>query len=366
MVKQWPFYAKLTILVILMYLIFYGFFIGQHIFLPLGFAFLFSVLLRPLEKRFLKWRVPKLLSIIITIVIGILCLAGLIMFLSHQISSFVKDVPAVKENLAGLWDKIQQWLLQTFHISQEQQKNLIDKAAKDTMSNIKPVGTIGAITGSLATLILIPVYVFLFLYYRAHLLRFVSEIFDSKHSARVEEVIHEIRYVMQHYITGLLTETTIVAVLNVAGLILIGAPYALLLGIISAILNLIPYIGGLIAVVLTALITFSNTGSVTKLIWSVVIFLIVQLIDNNFLVPRVIASKIKLNALISIVGVLIGGALCGIGGMFLSLPLIAVCKVIFDRVDELKPWGKLLGDDIPSANFRILLAKKRKAKTASK
>jgi len=165
---------------------------------------------------------------------------------------------------------------------------------------------------------------------------------------------------MQHYITGLLTETSIVAVLNIIGLLIIGAPFAILLGLIAAILNLIPYIGGLIAVVLTALITFSNTGSVTKMVWAIVIFMIVQLIDNNFLVPKVIASRVKLNALISIVGVLIGGALCGVGGMFLSIPFIAICKVIFDRVEDLKPWGKVLGDDIPVANLRHVLRKRKK------
>ena len=93
--------------------------------------------------------------------------------------------------------------------------------------------------------------------------------------------------------------------------------------------------------------------------------MIVQLIDNNFLVPRIIASRVKLNALISIVGVLIGGALCGISGMFLSIPLIAICKVIFDKVDELQPWGKLLGDDIPTTTvFKHVL--KRRSKTGTK
>jgi predicted PurR-regulated permease PerM len=166
--------------------------------------------------------------------------------------------------------------------------------------------------------------------------------------------------VVQHYITGLLTETSIVGVLNIAGLLLIGAPFAFLLGVIAAILNLIPYIGGLIAVVLTALITFTNTGSITKAFYTIIVFLIVQLIDNNFLVPKIIASRVKLNALISIIGVLIGGALCGISGMFLSIPLIAICKVIFDKIEALQPWGKLLGDDLPTTTVLKQVLKKRK------
>lgn len=366
MVRTWPLYAKITALVLLIYMILYGLFIGQDIIEPLGFAFLFAILLRPLEKRLLKLGSNKIVAIIITILIGILCFVALVTFLSKQVASFIKDVPAIKHNLNNLWNQLQNWIYHTLNLSQTEQNKIIEKATSDTMSGLEPLGTLGTITGSLATLILLPVYVFLFLYYRTLLLRFILECFDEKHSTNVQDVLHEVRYVMQHYITGLLTETSIVAVLNVAGLLLIGAPFAILLGIIAAILNLIPYIGGLIAVVLTALITFSNTGSVTKMIWAIIIFMAVQLIDNNFLVPKVIASRVKLNALISIVGVLIGGALCGVGGMFLSIPFIAICKVIFDRVEGLQPWGKLLGDDIPVANLRHVLKKRRKVVVAGK
>ncbi len=72
-----------------------------------------------------------------------------------------------------------------------------------------------------------------------------------------------------------------------------------------------------------------------------------QLIDNNFLVPKVVASKVKLNALVSIIAVFIGGALGGVMGMFLAIPMSAIIKVIFDRIEGLKPWGYLFGDDMP-------------------
>lgn len=367
MVKTWPLYAKITALILLVYLILYGLYIGQDILAPLGFAFLFAVLLRPLEKRLIKWKVPKVLAIVLTLVIAILFFAGLITFLSTQIASFVKDIPAIKHNLNDLWNQFQHWLSHKFNLSRTEQNKFIQKATADTMDNIAPVSTLGIVTASIATTILIPVYVFLFLYYRTLLLRFIIELFEQEHHENVRGVIQEIRYVVQHYITGLLTETSIVGILNILGLLLIGAPYAFLLGLIAAILNLIPYIGGLIAVFLTSLITFTNTGSITTALWAIIVFMIVQLIDNNFLVPRIIASRVKLNALISIVGVLIGGALCGISGMFLSIPVIAICKVIFDKVEELQPWGKLLGDDIPTTTvFKHVLKRRRKAHTETK
>jgi predicted PurR-regulated permease PerM len=350
MIRTWPLYAKLGMILLFLFLLFYGIFLGQHILVPLGFSFLFAVLLRPLEVAILRLHIPRVIAILLVILISILIVAGIIVFISSQIASFMSDIPAVKRNLEDLWTQSQGWVARTFHLTARQQNNLIEQAKTETVNNLGAVGTFNIITASLATVTLIPVYVFLFMYYRTLLLRFVMQIFDEQHSPRVEECIREIRYVVQHYITGLLTETTIVAILNTIGLVLIGAPYAVLLGLVGAILNLIPYIGGLLAMLLTALLVFTNTGSVETMTWSIVVYLFVQFIDNNFLVPYIIGSRVKLNALFSIIGVLVGGALCGIGGMFLSIPIIAIFKVIFDRIDELKPWGQLLGDDVPTWN----------------
>ncbi|HYJ38196.1 MAG TPA: AI-2E family transporter [Chitinophagaceae bacterium] len=350
MIRTWPLYAKLAMLMVLLFFLFYVIYLGQNILLPLGFSFLFAVLLRPLEVALLRLRIPRVIAILLVIVIALLVVIGVIIFISSQIASFMSDVPAVKRNLDDLWRQSQKWIDNTFHLTARQQDVLLEQAKSETVNNFGAVGTFNVITTSLATLTLIPVYVFLFMYYRTLLLRFIVQVFEDRHTSKVEEIMMEIRYVVQHYITGLMTETTIVAILNTVGLLLIGAPYAVLLGLVGAIMNLIPYIGGLLAIILTALLTFTNTGSAEIMTWAILVYLLVQLIDNNFLVPYIIGSRVKLNALFSIVGVLLGGALCGIGGMFLSIPIIAICKVIFDRIDHLRPWGQLLGDDVPAWN----------------
>ena len=66
--------------------------------------------------------------------------------------------------------------------------------------------------------------------------------------------------------------------------------------------------------------------------------------------PKVVSNKVKINALISIIGVLIGGTIAGVSGMFLSIPGIAILKAIFERVEGMEPWGMLLGDDITGTN----------------
>lgn len=127
----------------------------------------------------------------------------------------------------------------------------------------------------------------------------------------------------------------------------LGVPYAILIGVIGAILNLIPYIGGIVAILLPILMATVAMDGYTTQLAILIAYSVIQFIDNNIIVPRVVSSQVKINALISIIAVLLGGALWGLSGMFLSIPFVAVLKIIFDRVDGLKPWGKLLGDEIP-------------------
>jgi predicted PurR-regulated permease PerM len=145
----------------------------------------------------------------------------------------------------------------------------------------------------------------------------------------------------------LIIETIIIAFLETVTLLFLGIEYALLLGIVGALLNLIPYIGGIVSVALPMMVALVTKSSGWYAMYVLIIYYIIQLIDNNYIVPKIVASKVKINALFSIIAVIIGNALWGIPGMFLSIPLLAIVKLIFDHIDSLKPWGFLLGDTMP-------------------
>src|SRR5205085_10412767 len=119
-----------------------------------------------------------------------------------------------------------------------------------------------------------------------------------------------------------------------------------------------PYVGGLIAILLPILMSLVTTDSFSSIIAIVISYLAIQFVDNNFLVPRIVSSKVQINALVSIIVVLLGGLLWGIPGMFLSIPFIAILKIIFDRVDGLKPWGRLLGDEVPAEHIGVAWQKR--------
>ena len=160
-------------------------------------------------------------------------------------------------------------------------------------------------------------------------------------------VLGKVRYVIKVYILGLFIEMAIVAVMNCTGFLILGVKYAFLLGVIAALLNVIPYLGIFSACVISLLIT-STTNTPGTVVGVGIVLLVVHLIDANIILPKVVGSKVKINVLATLLSVLVGNALWGIAGMFLFIPLIAVVKIIFDSAEELKPWGLLLGED-PSA-----------------
>ena len=136
----------------------------------------------------------------------------------------------------------------------------------------------------------------------------------------------------------------------------------MLFGIAGAFLNVIPYLGGVIAMTIFAAIALVTKEPI-YVFYVLLLYLIVQFIDNNYIVPKIVASKVKLNAFVSIFAVLAGAALWGIPGMILSIPLTAIMKLIFDRIDAVKPWGFLLGDTSPPL-VNLKLRMKRNAKHA--
>jgi predicted PurR-regulated permease PerM len=192
--------------------------------------------------------------------------------------------------------------------------------------------------------VLLPLYTFLIMYYRGLIRKFLIDIFSERHHSSVQEVMKESKTIVQGYMVGLLIEMAIVAALNAVGFLIIDIQYPIFLAVLVAILNMIPYVG--------MLITLTTSTNLQDIIWVGVILIVVQFIDNNLLMPYVVSSKVRINALVSIIGVLIGGALAGVSGMFLSIPGVAILKAIFDRVDGLQPWGMLMGDDLSMVNPR--------------
>lgn len=345
-VKQYPFYFKATVILFGIILLTYVLFHLQDIMIPLAFALIFAILLNPVFNWFQKHKFSKVPAIIITLLLAFILFGSILYFLSSQIARFSDTVPLLKQKLSVLSIQFAQWAELHFGVTIQKQVEMMNNALKSSSALVG--STVSTALGTLGIILLLPVYIFLFLFYKTLILNFLFEVFAEENVKQVSDVLNETKSAIQSYMVGLLLEALIVALLNSTALLIIGVKYAILLGVIGAILNMIPYLGGVIAIALPVLIaTVTKDGYHTQLA-ILVAYIIIQFIDNNILVPRIVSSKVQINALISILAVLLGAALWGVPGMFLSIPFVAILKIIFDRVPDLKPWGKLLGDTVPT------------------
>ncbi len=344
---KFPFYAKLAFTLVSLIAIFVILYFGQGILVPLILAGLFAILLGPIH-RFLRSRIklPHVIACIITVTIFLAFFVGIIFFLSWQISDMMSDWGKIKANLNLHIDNLQNMIRENFNVSKSEQSQMLNSAAEDTGRQI--VGnTLISVSDTIANLILLPIYTFLILYYRNHFVKFMCKLFSKDHHSKLQEILSQVRMSIQSYIVGLFVQMLTVSTLTTIGYLIIGVEYAFLLGVITGLLNLIPYIGIAFACVLSIVASLTGSPDLSIVAGVVTVNVIVQFVDNNFLVPLIVSSKVKINALVSIVGIIVGGAIAGVAGMFLAIPIIAILKVVFDRIDELNPWGYLMGDDIP-------------------
>ncbi len=347
-IYAFPFYVKFAIILFTLIASTAILYIGQDVLAPLLLALIFSILIEPIS-RFLqtKLRFSNMIATSAAVLIFVLLIVVLFYFISLQFVAMADDWDKIKSNVTEYYTSLQQYVESTFSISKAQQKEALSQATSASTGKEVAGATLNSVTDSLLDLILIPIYMFLILLYKKHFNKFLHDLVSKKHRDVLNDILQNIKLSVRSYIVGLMIEMVIVSVLTAVGLMIIGVKYAIVLGVITGLLNLIPYIGIVIAGILTVFASLTGDSDGTIIIGILVVNIVVQFIDNNILVPMVVSSKVEINSIASIVGIIIGGMIGGITGMFLAIPIIAILKIIFDRIDSLKPWGYLLGDDIP-------------------
>ena len=365
-----PFYAKTALLLIGLYVFVSILSIGQDIILPLVYAAIIAISVSPVVSFLVKKKINRAIAIFIVLILALMFIVGLILLLVSQASMFSQAWPQLVLEFDDLCDQAINWASGWLGVSIRQINTWITDTKADLWNNSNAVIgiTLTTMSGVLAAIFLTPVYIFMILFYQPHLVEFAHRLFGVSNNSQVSEILTETKTIIQGYLVGLFAEFAIVAVLNILGLLVLRMEYAILLGIVGALLNVIPYLGGIIAMGLFAAIALV-TKSPIYIAYVIVLYSVIQFIDNNYIVPKIVGSKVKLNALISIVAVIVGAAIWGIPGMFLSIPLTAVIKLVLDRIEPWKPWGFLLGDTMPplvklDLNFSAIVKKtKRKEKS---
>lgn len=343
-------------------------FIGRDVITPIVMAFFLSIILLPVYRWLRRHKMGEGLSIALSLLLMIIVVAGIVWFFSSQISRLVADFPQIKTNVKAHLSSLSRWAGERFGVSAEKQTEMINNYNDQLLNYAGGLlgGAASSVTGVLVFIGLLPIYIFLMLFYKNLLLRFVFLWFPQKNHPKVEEAMRESEVIIKSYLVGLLIQISYITILLGGILLAIGIKHAILIGAIFALLNLIPYVGALIGNLIGVLLTISSTQELWPIFAVLGTIAFVQFLDNNILMPRIVGSKVKINALATIVGVIVAGALAGISGMFLSLPVIAVLKIIFDRTDSFRQWGVLLGDEKPKQSPMKWPALRSKSKNVQK
>jgi predicted PurR-regulated permease PerM len=340
------FIERATYLLLFLILIIYSLQAAREFLYPIAIAFLLSYLLYPIA-HFLerKLKFPRIAAILLTILIAISILYGGIALIVHQIKSLISDFDVLKDKAMINVDIFQDFIADRFGVSNSSQKiwikkqlALLFKSGNKFLSNL-----ISTTTGTIISILILPVYTFFMLFYRNKARVFFLRLAENRHSNITEALLNQISKVTIRYITGVANVVLILVVINTIGLSIIGIEYAIMLGIISSLFAFIPYFGSAVGGIIPFSFALLTGSSPHEALIVVIFYIVVMITDHNIITPNIVGNNVRLNPFIVIISIIGGGMVWGIPGMIVIVPLIAIFKIICDKVESLKVFGYLLG-----------------------
>ncbi|MBS1524176.1 MAG: AI-2E family transporter, partial [Bacteroidetes bacterium] len=322
---------------------------GSTVIMPLVMAFFFGLLLMPLFRFFRKLKVPEVIAIFLPILLLTILIIAVIWLFSDRVAALLSDLTQIQRNVALHLDHLSMWISRSFGFAPKDQLKFINEQSSKFFSGLEGLikGALGSLTNAVIFFGLLPVYTYLVMFYRNIFLKFVLLWFTPAEQPKVSESVIQIEKMVKHYLFGLAIQIGYITLLLGGSLALFGIKNALLIGLLFAFLNLIPYLGALIGNILGVIITLAGSENLTDILIVLAAITVVQFLDNNILMPRIVGGQVKINALVSIVGIIAGGAIAGISGMFLAMPILSILKVMFDSSEKYKQWAVILGAERP-------------------
>lgn len=327
---QYFFYTLLS-------LIAFGFIVkaSKIVLAPLMLAIIISVALYPLLNKIQEkissrfWSVTLLISLL-SLVIG-----SLFYIMAKQFGNFYDDYPDISEKIMVLTNQLEDIIQNTFGLTNfnivEEVKENSDEILNSGAKTSSITSFFKNLSGLVTYIVLIPIYVFLMLYYKSAIKRFIQMLFELMR-IKASQVINEVSTLVQNYLKGLFTVILILGTVNSMGLFLLGVPYAFILGFMVAFFEIIPYIGILFGSTIVLFISYLSQGEPLTLLYIVILFSAVQFIEGNFLTPKIVGNRVNLNPLVAIIVLLIGEQIWGVVGMIIALPSASIMVMIMKHI----------------------------------
>jgi predicted PurR-regulated permease PerM len=364
--ERLPFNVKLPLALISITIVVFWLSILESVLVPFIISIILSILLFPLCDWFEKRKMGRVLAITITLILFTVLIGVIVYLASTQIAGFSEMIPQLLDKLEKAYNNILRWTSEKFDLSTEIQTKQVNTYTNQLLARGGTVvgSALTTTSNMLGNLSIMPVYMFFLLLYRDFFKEFFYRVFKNTDKDQVDIVLSKIYDVIHSYLSGVIIVTIIVGTLNTISLLLLGIDYAIFFGFLASILLIIPYIGILIGSLLPIIIALVTKDSPMYALGVAASFFAIQMLEGNFITPNIVGSKISINPLAAILGLLMGAILWGLAGMALCLPCIAIVKVVFDSVPSLQPYGFLMGE--PAITRDNTEAKKEKAQKMEK
>ena len=317
---------------------------ASFILIPMAWSAFLAIALIPVCVRFEKLGLPKQVAAIISIVITSAIGVFIIYIFINQFIGLLDATPAIGEKLTNYLNEVQIAVEEAFGLQITEQNFSWDVSR---MINTQMISQI--LKSSLQTVVMlgvVPVFIFFFIYYQDFFAEFLRRL-EASSARRANLWIIDASGMIKNYLIGMLLVTVIVSIMATVVFYILGVKYFLFFALFVAVFNLIPYIGVFLSSLVSVVYVMLTTDSLLYPLLTLLLLWGIQLIENNLITPLVVGTKIKLNPLAVLVAIFLGGWAWGISGIVLFIPLMGVLKIIFDRQDHLKPFGYLLGNEIP-------------------
>lgn len=336
------FYALATVFGLFAILI-----LAKPILIPLAFALFMAFILFPLAKKFESWGMKKVLAAFLSILAVILIIAGGIFLFSSQLIQLTKELSDFQDRIIRAFADVTVYINKNVNIISNLEKNELSDKIKDMLkasSGALASKTFTTSTTFLAGLFGTIIFTFLILIYRDGLTHALMSFSPEDKNERVLRMFKSVQQVGQKYLSGMVILIIVTGLLNSFGLLIIGIDNPFLFGFLAAFLAIVPYVGTALGALIPILYAFVSSDSLWPVLAVAILFWAVQLFTDNFLSPKIVGGSLRINALASILSLIIGAVVWGVAGMILFLPFAAMLKVFCAEFEELKPIALLIGN----------------------
>lgn len=323
----------------------WGAYEAESFLVPLSFAALLAFIMTPLVQAFRQARVPEWAAITLSVFAVVIPIFTLGYFLSVEIDHFLRNSSVMMDTLQAHWDAISRSTLgRRFHLEGLLHgSTLRQRAAAEASQGFRYVlEGLHALLSLGSEVLLVLLLGVIMVISRHSLRRGMDQIFDAWSMSQSHAVLDESMLLIERF---LIARLAIVLFVALADLILLRAfhvDYFILLAVFLGVMTLIPAVGFIIALTPTLLISLLSGNSFLKTVGLFVGLGIVSALESHVVTPKWIGKQINLNLLTIFIGLLAGERLWGVAGMFLSLPLLAILRIVFSASPILKPLGDLL------------------------